>query len=129
MRHPFHILPPHPSLRLRVLHERPYILSVPNLLSSDECRRLREKAEPHLRRQTFHNVSGRSRTSSGCVLRNDEVSTAHAQGCGRGLATPASCEREVHRSPKWILCERRSSSTSRFHSPAHRSLYSRVQTR
>lgn len=79
MRHPFHILPPHPSLRLRVLHERPYILSVPNLLSSDECRRLRAKAAPHLMRQTFHNVSGRRRTSSGCVLRNDEVPTLRAR--------------------------------------------------
>lgn len=58
-----------------MLHERPYILELPNLLSASECERLRRKAAPHLRRQTFDNAAGRSRTSQGCVMRSDEVPT------------------------------------------------------
>jgi len=73
MRYPFHALPSNAGLR--VLHERPYILELPNLLSASECERLRRKAAPHLRRQTFDNAAGRSRTSQGCVMRSDEVPT------------------------------------------------------
>ena len=74
MRPPFHVLRPTPSLR--VLHERPYIASLPALLSPDECRRLREKAAKWLAPQDFdRGKTAGDRASHGCVLRNDEVPT------------------------------------------------------
>ena len=77
MRAPFHALPPASFSRLRILSERPPILVAPNLLSCDECRRLREKASARpLGAQTFDTAQGGGqRTSSGCVLRDDEVPT------------------------------------------------------
>ena len=74
MRPPFHTIPPANLSRLRILHERPAILLAPDLLSEDECWRLKEKAAGHLKQQSFDTAQGSGqRTSSGCVLRNDEV--------------------------------------------------------
>lgn len=77
MRAPFHALPAASLARLRVLHERPHILLAPDLLSADECRRLRAKAlSTTLKQQSFDTAQGSGqRTSMGCVLRNDEVPT------------------------------------------------------
>ena len=75
MRPPFHALPSASLARLRVLNERPPILLAPDLLSADECARLRDKAlVASLERQTFDTAQGSgSRTSAGCVMRNEEV--------------------------------------------------------
>ena len=77
MRPPFHLLPPTPAgLSMIELHRRPHILLFPALLSAEECRRLREKAARSLEPQSYDTAqTGRSRTSAGCTLRNDEVPT------------------------------------------------------
>ena len=59
---------------LRLVHERPYIFVVPNFFSAQECAVLRAKANSALRPQGFDDAAGRSRTSQGCTMRNDEVS-------------------------------------------------------
>ena len=58
---------------LQLVHERPYMFVVPNFFSADECAALRAKAEPALLPQGFDRAAGRSRTSQGCTMRNDEV--------------------------------------------------------
>ena len=81
MRPPFHALPAASLSRLRVLRERPPIGLVDGLLSSSECDRLREKIEgPQssaiLKQQSFDDhTTSLQRTSSGIVLRNEEVPT------------------------------------------------------
>ena len=77
MRPPFHALPSVSFSRLRILSERPPILLAPNLLSCEECHRLREKASARpLGAQSFDEAQGSGkRTSSGCVMRDDEVPT------------------------------------------------------
>ena len=84
MRPPFHALPAASLARLRVLSERPPILTAPDLLSSDECALLLQKAQrgaTPLRRQSFDAPDGShgERTSTGCVVRNDEVPTLRAR--------------------------------------------------
>jgi len=75
VRPPFHSLPKCSFSRLRVLSERPPICLAPNLLTRTECRTLIAKAEASsLKQQTFDSAGG-ERTSSGCVLRNEEVPT------------------------------------------------------
>lgn len=58
-----------------MLSERPPILLVPDLLSTDECQRLIDKAKTMpMDSQSFDSFGGK-RTSSGCTLRNEEVPT------------------------------------------------------
>ena len=77
MRPPFHTLPAATCNSMRVLRERPPICLLPDLLSADECQRLIAKAEAsEMARQTFDDsTTSGLRTSSGCVLRNEEVPT------------------------------------------------------
>jgi hypothetical protein len=79
MRAPFHVLPRIPGLQ--ILHERPYICVLPNILTSDECKRLRAKASQTLLPQQSFDSAGTAgtRTSHGCVMRNDEVPTLRAR--------------------------------------------------
>ena len=77
MRPPFHTLPAATCNSMRILHERPPICLLPNLLSAHECQRLIAKAEASgMAQQTFDDsTTAGQRTSSGCVLRNEEVPT------------------------------------------------------
>ena len=76
MRPPFHSLPASSLRRLTILSERPPICTARGLLSEDECARLIAKASqgPPLQPQTFDTAGG-ERTSTGCVLRNEEIPT------------------------------------------------------
>ena len=58
---------------LRLVHERPYLFVVPHFFSAQECAALRAKASSAVRPQGFDSAAGRSRTSQGCTMRNDEV--------------------------------------------------------
>ena len=64
---------------LQLVHEKPFIFLVPGFFSPAECAALRAKAalSSSMRQQGFDNTDARvtgARTSSGCTLRNDEVS-------------------------------------------------------
>jgi hypothetical protein len=61
--------------RLQCVHERPFIFRIPSFLSAAECAALRAKAATGLDPQGFDDAAGRSRTSTGCALRNEEVPT------------------------------------------------------
>jgi len=66
--------------RLRLVHERPFIFTVPGFFSSAECAALRAKAAPALAPQSFDDeVVRRQRSSMGCSMRNEEVPTLRAR--------------------------------------------------
>ena len=62
----FHQIGSHPELRL--IHEFPFIFTVPNFLTAAECAALRERAAGHLAPQTFDSDAYGARDSQGCVL-------------------------------------------------------------
>ena len=62
----FHQIGSHPELRL--IHEFPFIFTVPNFLSAAECAALRERAAGRLAPQTFDSDAYGARDSQGCVL-------------------------------------------------------------
>lgn len=65
--------------RLKLIHECPFIFTVPNFLSGNECDALRTKAAQSLAPQTFDNVGGGQRSSLGAIARNEEVPTLRAK--------------------------------------------------
>ena len=70
---------------LRLLHARPFIFTRPGFLTAHECAQLRDKARHALSPQTFDaRGGGGTRTSLGCVARDDEVA-----GVRRRLASLA----------------------------------------
>jgi len=60
-------------------HERPYIFTVPDLFSADECARLRAKVGGSLRPQSFDDAVPRQRSSHGTTVRHEEVPTLRSR--------------------------------------------------